>query len=113
MKDIDLIALVRKIKKNDSAAFEIIVDYYYPKLQCFCKNLLNSNVECEEVIEEVFVSLWEQREQINKSKSLPTLLYDLLKNEVFATLKNEISSRDFGITKEYFIDEAEELSLVK
>lgn len=68
------------IKEGNKKAFAKMFRYYYPLLcnyaNIFCKNHSIS----EEVVQEVFIKIWENREKITIKTSLEKYLYISVKN---------------------------------
>ena len=53
--DEKLIALVRRGRDD---AFEVLVDRYRPRLLAFCRNMLRSSEDAEDVLQEVLVNAY-------------------------------------------------------
>jgi RNA polymerase sigma-70 factor, ECF subfamily len=71
------------IKRGDIKVFSKVFRYYYPLLcnyaNIFCKNHSIS----EEVVQEVFINLWENRKSITIKTSLEKYLYISVKNRSY------------------------------
>jgi RNA polymerase sigma factor (sigma-70 family) len=48
--------LVAMIREGDAAAFEALFDRYQPRLHAFCRHMLGSHQDAEDVLQEVFVA---------------------------------------------------------
>src|SRR5579859_424183 len=68
--DEDLVALLRM---GDADAFEIIYKSHASDLFRFCRRNIASREDCEEIIQEVFVSLWQRHERLNITLLRPYL----------------------------------------
>ncbi len=84
----DLI-LVRKLKKDNKKAFELIFGKYKEKLYFFALSYLNSATETDEIIQVVFISLWEHRHSINETLSLKNYLYKSTINTIYNYFKHK------------------------
>jgi RNA polymerase sigma-70 factor, ECF subfamily len=91
--------LVRKLKDGDSFAFEVLFYKYRNKVKGFAKKMIPSQIDPEEIVQEVFVKLWLKKEMINPEKDLQSYLFSIAKNLVLDHLKSAVSR------KLYFVDE--------
>ena len=96
-------------KENSPHAFNELFRYYFPGLLSFaCKILKNKQVS-EEIVEDVFVKLWENRNVLPTIKNLSHYLYISTKHACFNYLKsrNNISFEDLGDEFNYSIQTPE------
>lgn len=63
------------IKNGDEKAFEAMFRFYYKPLYNYARELLKDEYLAEEVIEDIFVRLWENRTQIKIESSLKSYLF--------------------------------------
>lgn len=76
-------AFVRK----DTEAFRIIYDQYWPQLFHYVFNVLQNKAICEDIVQEVFVSLWQKRES-QKIDNISAYLFQAVKFQIFKHLRN-------------------------
>ena len=62
--------LIVSLKQGDEAAFTALYRMYWPKVHNFSRLYLSSIAEVEEVVQEVFVKLWEARIFLKEDESL-------------------------------------------
>lgn len=74
--------LAAELKNGNTAAFEQVYYLFKDKLYGFSFRLLGSSEQSKEVVQEVFVRLWERRATIDPDKSLKAYLYTIAKNLV-------------------------------
>ena len=72
--------LFEKIKKGDENAFEILFHKYYGILCSFATKIIKDDVAAEEIVQDLFVKLWEKREQISIETSLKNYFFRSVKN---------------------------------
>ncbi|HWP82746.1 MAG TPA: RNA polymerase sigma-70 factor [Bacteroidota bacterium] len=77
------------IRAGNSAAFEAVFRSYYPRLCRFAFRLVGSKPLAEEIVQNVFVRLWEKRNDGPPINSLKTYLYQAVKNQAINHLKQE------------------------
>lgn len=78
-KHIDYIA-VKKLKNGDVKAFDELFSKYSQKLYNFSLKYLKSAEEAEEVIQEVFLYIWEKREGLKPDNSFNAYLFTIAHN---------------------------------
>lgn len=83
--------LIAGLKKNDQEAFNRIYDMYAPQLLGYALAHLHSEQEAEDLVQEVFISLWQNRHKIECS--LKYYLFTALRNRIVASWRNAVKSR--------------------
>jgi RNA polymerase sigma-70 factor (ECF subfamily) len=79
--------LIRCLKeKGDKAAYEELYNRYWKKLlvQAFIK--LKTEIEAEEVVQDVFLDLWERKESIEIRKTFHTYMAACVKYQILTRL---------------------------
>lgn len=82
--------LWERIIANDLEAFESLFDAFYEELVSYSHRLTQQLVISEEIVQDVFVSLWERRRQIKITSSVASYLYRAVKNRTINYLKNQL-----------------------
>jgi RNA polymerase sigma-70 factor (ECF subfamily) len=75
--------MLYRLKQGDESAFEVIFRRYYAKIYHFVLNTLFDKTLAEDITQNVFLSVWEHRENIIPEKNFSTYLYTIVKNRVF------------------------------
>lgn len=81
------IELLHRIIKDDASAFREIYERYQGKVFLFALRLTKSGIEAEEVVQEVFVKLWEKRLGIKIEKNFNAYILTITRNLIFDKLK--------------------------
>jgi RNA polymerase sigma-70 factor (ECF subfamily) len=81
--------LVRRLRKGDKQAFELIFNRYKEQLYFFTQGYLHSSTDSEEIIQNVFLSLWESRDSLKEELSLKSFLYKITVNNIYNYLKHK------------------------
>ncbi len=79
---------VECIRSGDAAAFERLFLMYYNSLCRFVNKYLNSTELSEDVVQEVFAKIWENREDWVLKTSLQSYLYKACKNKALDHIKH-------------------------
>lgn len=81
IRDIDTTSLVNRLNKGDELAFRKLYDTYHQRLCAFSYKFTHSWEEAQEVVQNVFLKLWEHRRRLDPNRPLEPYLYRIAKNE--------------------------------
>ena len=93
--------LVKKMAEGDSFAFEVLFYKYRNKVKGFAFKMIPSQVDPEEIVQEVFVKLWMKKESVDPEKDFQSFLFSIAKNLILDHLKSAVN-RKLYFTSEYF-----------
>lgn len=83
----DEMELLKQLITGDAESFKKLYEYYQRKIFLFALRLTKSNSEAEEIVQAVFVRLWEKREQIKIEKNFNAYILTITKNLVLDGMK--------------------------
>ncbi|TXK33866.1 RNA polymerase sigma-70 factor [Pontibacter qinzhouensis] len=86
--------LLIKIRLGEEAAFEKLFHTYYPALCLYAQKLLGDLDKAREVVQDVFVRLYEQREALPAITSVKPYLYKSVHNTCLNLLKQTAVHQD-------------------
>lgn len=81
--------IVRKIKSGDARAFEVVFKRHYQQLHNLAIGILKDSQLAEEQVQEVFVKVWERREQLRDELKLFPYLLTSVRNRCFNYLRDQ------------------------
>jgi RNA polymerase sigma-70 factor (family 1) len=84
--------LITGLQQGDKSTFDFLFRSYYPGLCSFAYSYLKSSDNSEEIVQEVFVKLWEKHTKIFIHTSLRAYLYQSVFNSCMNYIKNIQSS---------------------
>jgi RNA polymerase sigma-70 factor (family 1) len=84
----DDLMLVNLLKQGNELAFQKIYNSYWHKLFAYTYNRLHIRGTSEEVVQDVFFSLWAKRESIMITSSLSAYLYGATKHRLLNELRS-------------------------
>jgi len=100
--------LAQRIVLGDQQAFELLFRKYYIRLCGFANKFLNNPDEAQDIVQEVFSTIWENRELIDSDNSLKAYIFKITQNLSINKLKRkEVESRFTEIYKLVYIDHKE------
>ena len=82
--------LVLQLKMGDINAFKSIYGIYNARIYNFSLKILPFPEEAKEVVQLVFIALWEQRLQVDEEKDLAAYLYSIARYQVYQVLRKQV-----------------------
>ena len=70
------------LQQGNDRAFNYFFNKYVDLVFQFSKSYIKSDVEAEEITQQVFIKLWERRERINPDKSFKNYLFTIVMNTI-------------------------------
>ena len=92
-------ALVKSLSKGNILAFNTLFRKYGQRLYRFAHGYLKSDVESEEIVQEVFTKVWETRSQLKHDLSFKSFLFTI----AFNVIKKHFRAKAY--LREYFRNE--------
>ena len=90
LKTLDDIDLIEKVKKSNKMAFQHLFNGYYQELCNFGLRYTRQPSVTEEIVQEVFIYLWEKRDQIQINSSVKSYLYTAVRNRSINYIKLQL-----------------------
>lgn len=87
--------LVSRLKRGDMLAFDEIYNKYKNRLFNFALKLVKSEKDAEDIIQEVFVKLWQSRDNINQEQSFKSYLFTISYNTTVSLIRKNIKNIEF------------------
>lgn len=72
-------------------AFSAIYDTYFPKLLRFTRTYLIEEEEAEQIVQDIFIFLWEHKEMIPSLQNINAYLFTLVRNRCIDYLRKEVN----------------------
>ena len=73
--------LIENLKKGDYESFTFLMDKYYKSLCGYAKLLTNDYYKSEDIVQNVFIKIWVNRNKINSHVTIKRYLYKSVYNE--------------------------------
>ncbi|MDP9075972.1 MAG: RNA polymerase sigma-70 factor [Bacteroidota bacterium] len=80
--------LIDRLKHDDDIALSIIYKKYWQMLYVSAHNILKDQQACEDIIQELFIKLWNNRHAVEINVSLKAYLYASIRYEVYRQIKS-------------------------
>jgi len=83
--------LIRELKNGSSRAFDKIYQMYSKRLYAYSVQFTKSSEEAEEIIQDVFVKLWQNRANIRQEETLRSLLFIMAKHHLINAYHSKVN----------------------
>lgn len=95
-------ALFLLLKKRDKAAFTVIYNKYHRYLYALAIRYLKNTEMAEEIVQHVFVKLWEAIKDINIQVNIKNYLFTMTKNHILNTIRDRKETISLSYEKSQF-----------
>lgn len=73
---------IERIRNGKVADFEVLFNYYYPRIKNFAKGFLKNEYEAQDAAQIALMKVWQCRERILADKNLDSYIFTIAKNVV-------------------------------
>jgi len=88
-------SVVEGLKKGDMASFDIIYRTYSKRLFGFVFQIIKNESDAEEIVQEVFVKIWESRHKIDNFTLFDSYLFTIAYNITVSLIRKKISEKKY------------------
>lgn len=92
--------LIESLKNGDEKAYNYLIDNYHHKLCVYANSLIRNIYNAEDIVQNVFVRIWERRGRLKPNHSIKSFLYKSVYNEFIDQYRKNQSL--FTLEKTYF-----------
>ena len=85
-----------RLKNGDILAFDELYKLYSHKLFSFVFRILKDEADSDDIVQEVFLKIWEYREKLGDYKLLNSFIFTLAYNNSISIIRKRISSAKTG-----------------
>ncbi len=86
---------VQRLISDDKTAVNELYEMYSKKLYHFAFGYLKSEPDALDIVQEVFISLWNNRKKLSKDSNLNAYLFSIAKNTVISVFRKKISEKQY------------------
>ncbi len=83
------------IKTGIKDAFRELFERYASQIYCFALKYLKNEQDSEELVQDVFVKIWEKRERLDKSKNIRSFVFTVAVNTIYDTIRRKNIENSF------------------
>jgi len=99
--------ILSRIAEGESKAFQYLYTNYYKVLCVYVFNYLNNSSETENIVQNIFLSLWENRENAVTIKNVKSYLFQSAKFQCINYIKKESVRQKFDDEASYLLKKME------
>lgn len=81
---------IKELQRGSYSDFNNLYNLYVDRLYGFVYNLTRSSDMTEEIVQEVFLKVWQIREHISPDYSFQSLLFTIAKNKFLNSLRKQV-----------------------
>lgn len=97
-KEMDEKLLIRRLKEGDKEAFSLLYKHYWERIYAFGRLYLDRKERAEDVVQEVFVKIWESREFLREEENFKGLLFIITRNLIFNQYRKNVNEDFYKMT---------------
>lgn len=86
---------MQEIKADNMFAFDVLYKKYCKRLYKFGNNILKSNVDTENLIQDVFLNLWENRNKVEKDSSIKSYIFTITYNSAISIIRKKARESEY------------------
>jgi RNA polymerase sigma-70 factor, ECF subfamily len=87
--------LMRQIKADNMFAFDVLYKKYCKRVYKFGNSILKSPEESENLMQDVFLSLWENRHKVEKDSSIKSYIFTIAYNSAISVIRKKAKESQF------------------
>lgn len=85
--------LIKELKDGSYLAFDKLFAKYGEHLFCFVFSILKSSDDSKEIVQDVFVKVWEKRQTLNEFLSFKSFLFSIAYHQIISGLRKKASEK--------------------
>lgn len=90
-------ALVTLLKQSDQQAFAEIYRRYGGKLAGFAASKLYNLEDARDILQDIFVKLWEGREGLNITSNLQSYLFAIVRHRIIDKIRKNVTREEYAL----------------
>jgi RNA polymerase sigma-70 factor (family 1) len=99
------IALFKKVQTGDTRSFDVLFDMYWEDLYRYCIRVIDDMDDAEDIVQELFCDLWENRERVKIEVGLRAYLYGGLRKKILKRFRDKgIQQKHLDILKSTLLE---------
>ena len=87
--------MVLRLKSGDFEAFDQLFKRYSKRLYGFALNYLKANADAEDLVQHIFVKVWEHRKSLDEKQSFNAYLFRIAKNSILNHFRKKANQQSY------------------
>jgi RNA polymerase sigma-70 factor (ECF subfamily) len=81
--------LARKINAGEKNAYQELFERYAPRIYQFSLSYLKNKSDAEELVQDVFLKIWEKRDMLDESKNIKSFIFKVAVNTIYDFIRHK------------------------
>ncbi len=81
--------LTRRVKSGEKEAYQALFERYAPKIYHFALSYLKSTADSEELVQDVFLKVWEKRDILDASQNIKAFIFKIAINTIYDFIRRK------------------------
>ena len=94
MPEFNIEQALKSLERNEEKGIEMIYNFYYPRLYRFSHTFLKFDDGINDILQEVFVRIWENRKNIRSAQSFNSFIFTITRNLLLNELRNNLNNEN-------------------
>jgi len=86
--------VLSELSKDNDSSLEELFNYYYPRLYNFSKSFLKIEDGIDDILQEVFVKIWQNRKIIKTSITFNSYIFTITRNLLLNELRSRLNQKN-------------------
>src|SRR4051812_17959356 len=99
--------LIELISQNNQEAFDKLYSRYWEKLFLYIAKVIRERDDAQDLVQEIFVSLWLRRKNITTINSLPAYLFTAARYKGLSYIQSNIHKNNYSESLSAFFKDQE------
>lgn len=104
------IQYIKELRNGSYQAFTVIYEAYADRLYSFVLKQLKNRSLTQDIVQDTFLRLWDNREQLNSLGNLQALLFTIARHQVIDHFRKQVNELQFEDFMEYCENSAADAS---
>lgn len=87
--------LVDALRKGSSVAFDRLFEDYCDRLHHFVISIIKVPQLAEDIVQEVFIKIWEKRSELDQHKSFKSFVFSIAYNETISVIRRKKTENNY------------------
>jgi RNA polymerase sigma-70 factor, ECF subfamily len=104
--------VLQDLSEDNKLALEQLFDHFYPRLYNFSRSFLKLEDGIDDILQEVFIKIWQNRYNINNPTTFNSYIFTITKNILLNELRSRLNDQRFkdrlfkkSVAEEYQLSE--------
>lgn len=85
--------LIVDLRKGSVKAFNALYEIYFSSVYSYCMQISKSSQKANDITQDVFLKLWENRKRIFPNSPLKPFLFKIAKNQIISAYREAVNSK--------------------